>query len=152
MPCSHTYKPQLIEHVRETCYGPHSVTPGGVPNTNIVLNVPRLPNSLASYRGGQSFWIHPYEPKLAYSYRQYSPIRATTQGFLVFLRHPKPQLKECHVFNPYLESQLKGYVPSYNSRNTLARIRSSCSFVIFLKMDQGFFIKIEVINKNDLLY
>ena len=29
-----TYKPQLVEHVRETCYRPHSVTPGEVPNTN----------------------------------------------------------------------------------------------------------------------
>jgi len=23
--CCHTYKPKLLEHVRETCYGPHSV-------------------------------------------------------------------------------------------------------------------------------
>jgi len=29
-----TYKPQLVEHVRETYYEPHSVTLGGVPNTN----------------------------------------------------------------------------------------------------------------------
>jgi len=27
------------------CYGSHTVRPGGVPNTNIVRNVPRLPNS-----------------------------------------------------------------------------------------------------------
>jgi len=27
-------------------------------------------------------------------------------------------LKECHVLNPYLEPQLKGYVPSHNSKNT----------------------------------
>jgi len=32
-------------------------------------------------------------------------------------RQPEPQLKECHVFNPYLEPQLKGYVMSHNSRN-----------------------------------
>jgi len=32
--CCHTYKPQIVEHVWETCYGPHSVTLGGVPNTN----------------------------------------------------------------------------------------------------------------------
>jgi len=45
----------------------------------------------------------------------------------VFIRHPErqlkrcysePQLKEYHVLNPYLEPQLKGYVPSHNSRNT----------------------------------
>ncbi|QCD83557.1 hypothetical protein DEO72_LG2g3903 [Vigna unguiculata] len=29
-----TYKPQLVDHVRETYYGPHFVTPGGVLNTN----------------------------------------------------------------------------------------------------------------------
>ena len=27
----------------------------------------------------------------------------------MFIRHPEPQLKECHMFNPYLEPQLKGY-------------------------------------------
>jgi len=47
--CCHTYKPQLVEHVHETCYGPHSVTLGGVPNTNIVCIVQRLPNSSANY-------------------------------------------------------------------------------------------------------
>jgi len=45
----HTYKQQLVEHVRETCYGPYSITPGGVPTMNIVCNVPRLPNSLVKY-------------------------------------------------------------------------------------------------------
>jgi len=38
-------------------------------------------------------------------------------------RHPKPQLKRCysepqlkeyHVLNPYLEPQLRGYIPSHN--------------------------------------
>ena len=29
-----TYKPQLVEHVWENCYGPHSITPGGDPNMN----------------------------------------------------------------------------------------------------------------------
>jgi len=33
------------------CYRPHFVTPGGVPNTNIIRNVPRLPNLLVSYQG-----------------------------------------------------------------------------------------------------
>ena len=45
----------------------------------------------------------------------------------MFIRHPEPQLegchsepqlKECHVLNPYPEPQLKGYVPTHNSRNT----------------------------------
>jgi len=94
-----TYEPQLVEQVRKTCYEPHSVTPNGVP-------IRRLPNSSANV--GQ----------LAHLYRQHSPIQATTQGMLVFIRHPKPQfkrchsepqLKECHVFTLYPESQLKGY-------------------------------------------
>jgi len=45
----------------------------------------------------------------------------------VSIRHPEPQLegchfepqlKECHVLNPYPKPQLRGYVPSHNSRNT----------------------------------
>ena len=52
MPCCHIYTTQLVEHVRETYYKPHSITLGGVPNMNIVRNVPRLPNSSANYRGG----------------------------------------------------------------------------------------------------
>ena len=34
------------------CYGLHFVTQGGVSNTNIICNVPRLPNPLVSYQGG----------------------------------------------------------------------------------------------------
>ncbi|QCD90179.1 hypothetical protein DEO72_LG4g1134 [Vigna unguiculata] len=125
--------PHLQATTCRTCvgnnYGPHSVTPGGVSNMNIVRNVPRLPNSSTKYQGGESFWTHLYETQLAHSHRQHSPIRATTQGFLVFIRHPKPQLKkchsepqlkECHMFNPYLKPQLKGYVLSHHSRNTPA--------------------------------
>jgi len=54
MSCCHTYKPQLVEHVRETYYKPYYVMPRGVLNTNIVRNVPRLPNSSAKYWEGQS--------------------------------------------------------------------------------------------------
>jgi len=63
----------------------------------------------------------------AHSHRQHLSTRAATQEFLVFIRHPEPQLKrchfepqlkKCHVLNPYPEPQLKGYVPSHNSRNT----------------------------------
>jgi len=113
--------------VRETYYGPYSVTLGGVPNTNIVRNVLGLPNSSANYWEGQSIWTYPYEPQLAHSHRQHSPTQAITQEFLVFIRHlepqlkrchSEPQLKECHVLNAYPEPQLKGYVPSHNSRNT----------------------------------
>ena len=97
------------------------------PYTKKVRIVPRLPNSLANNWGGQSIWTHPYWPQPAHSHRQHSPTRATTHGFLVFIRHPEPQLKRCysepqleeyHVLNPYPEPQLKGYVPSHNLRNT----------------------------------
>ena len=52
---------------------------------------------------------------------------SSTQGFLVFICHPEPQLKRCysepqlkeyHVLNPYPEPQPKGYVLSHNTRNT----------------------------------
>jgi len=86
------------------------------PNANIVCNVPRLPKSSANYWGEQSIWTHPYWPQPAHSHLQHSSTRATTQGFLVFIRHPEPQLKRCysepqlkeyHVLNPYPEPQLK---------------------------------------------
>jgi len=99
------------------CYGSHTVTTGGVPNMNIVRNVPRLPNSSANYWGGQSFWTHPYWPQPAYSHLQHSPTRAqlkssscssailsSTRGMSF-----RAQLKECHVLNPY---------PELNSRDT----------------------------------
>ena len=84
------------------------------PNTNIVHNVPRLPNSSVNHWGGQSIRTHPYWPQPAHSLRQHSPTRAITQRFLVFIRYPEPQLKgshsgpqpiECHVFHPYPEPQ-----------------------------------------------
>ncbi|QCD96326.1 hypothetical protein DEO72_LG6g1028 [Vigna unguiculata] len=69
----------------------------------------------------------PYKPQLAHSHQQHSPTRATTQEFLMFICHPKsqlkrshfePQLEECHVLNPYPEPKLKGYILIHNSRNT----------------------------------
>ena len=72
----------------------------------------------------------PYAPQHAHSHWQHSPTRATTQEFLMFIRHPEPQLKrchsesqfkECHVLNPYPEPQLKGYVPIHNARNSVSR-------------------------------
>jgi len=38
-------------------------------NTNIVRNVPRLPNSSAIYWGGHSIWTHPYWPQPAHSHQ-----------------------------------------------------------------------------------
>ena len=79
----------------------------------------------------------PYTPQCVHSHRQHLPTRATTQEFLLFIHHPEsqlkrchsePQLKECHVLNPYPEPQLKGYVPSHNSKNT-----SKPTFEISLK-------------------
>jgi len=100
---------------------------------NNIRNVLRLPNSSAYYWGGQSTGPNPYTPQCAHSHRQHSPTQATTQEFLMFIRHPEPQLKRCyskpqlkeyHVLNPYPEPQLQGYVPSHNSRDTLRYPRS----------------------------
>ena len=125
--CCPTYRPQPIEHVRETTLW--------ITHRNAMWSsqyehssyVPRLPNSSANCWGGQSIWTHPYWPQQAHSHRQHSQTRATTQEFLVFFcylepqlkgHHSEPQLRECHVFNPYPEPQLKGYILSHNSRNT----------------------------------
>jgi len=92
----HTYKPQLVEQVRETCYGPYFVMPGGVPNTNIFHNVPRLPNSSATYWGGQSIWT------IYTSHNSHTHTRNT--------RKPKPQLKS---------SSCSSAIPSHNSRDVI---------------------------------
>ena len=95
--CCHTYRPQPIEHVQEKHATDHT------PQRQVEFpytNIVRI--------------VH-------------SPTRATTQGFLVFIRHPEPQLKRCysepqlkeyHLLNPHPEPQLMGCVPSHNSRNT----------------------------------
>ena len=85
------------------------------PNTNIVRNVPGLPNSSVTHWGGQSSWTHPYWPQAAHhTDRLANP--SHNSRFLVFIRYPEPQLKgshsgpqliECHVLNPYPEPQLK---------------------------------------------
>jgi len=92
------------------------------PIRNIVRNVPRIPNSSIRYRGGQSFWTHLYEPQLTHSHRQPSSIQATTQGFLVFIRHPEPRLKKCHLFTLYLSHNSSDIVLSQNSRNIPASL------------------------------
>jgi len=60
---------------------------------------PKTTKLVSYYWGGQSHCTHPYTALRAHSHRQHSPTRATTQEFLVFIRHPEPQLK--------------GYVPSH---------------------------------------
>jgi len=125
--CCPTYRPQLIEHVRETMLRITHRNARWSSQYEHSPYVPRLPNSSANYWGGQSIWTHPYWPQPTHSHRQHSPTRATIQEFLVFIRYPEPQLKgrhfepqlrECHVLNPYPEPQLKGYVLSHKLRNT----------------------------------
>ena len=88
------------------------------PNANIVCNVPRLPKSSANYWGEQSIWTHPYWPQPAHSHWQHSPTQATTQEFLVFIRHPELQLKEYHVLNPLSWANTQEIRSELNSRNT----------------------------------
>jgi len=81
--CCHTYRPQPIEHVRETIAT--NQTPQRqveFPNTNIVRNALTLPNSLVIYWGGQSLWTHPYWSQPTHSHQQHSPTRAQLKGFL----------------------------------------------------------------------
>jgi len=60
---------QLVEHMWETFYGPHSIMLGGVPIWTKLAN---------QRRRGQYFWTYSYEPELAHSHRQHSSIQATT--------------------------------------------------------------------------
>jgi len=63
-----TYKPQLVEHVRKTCYKPHSVMLGGVPNTNHNSYSQHKSNtSLATTCDAQSSEDPSYKPQLAHS-------------------------------------------------------------------------------------
>ncbi|QCE04347.1 hypothetical protein DEO72_LG8g2383 [Vigna unguiculata] len=70
----------------------------------MVRNVPRLPNSSANYRGGQSIWTHPYWPQPGHSYRQHSPTRAQLKGSSCSSAIPsstrgmpfRAQLEGCH--------------------------------------------------------
>jgi len=114
--CCHTYRPQPIEHVQETIA--MDQTPQRqveFPNTNIVHNFLRLPNSSINYWGGQSFWTHPYWPQPAHSHRQHSPTRAQLKGFSCSSVIPsstrgipfRAQLEECHVLNLYPELNLR---------------------------------------------
>jgi len=85
------------------------------PNTNIVHNVPGLPNSSATTKEG-----NPSGP-ICTGHNQHTHTGTLANPshnskFLVFIRYPEPQLKgshfgpqpkECHVLNPYPEPQLK---------------------------------------------
>ncbi|QCD87326.1 hypothetical protein DEO72_LG3g1860 [Vigna unguiculata] len=80
------------------CYGSYTATLGGVPNTNMVRNVPRLPNSLATteepvYK--RQIWTHPYWPQPAHSHQKNSPTRAQLKGSSVHLPS-QAQLDRCH--------------------------------------------------------
>jgi len=85
------------------------------PNTNIVRNVPGLPNSSTTTEEG-----NPSGPiRTGHNQHTHTGTLANpsyNSRFLVFIRYPEPQLKgshsgpqpiECHVLNPYLEPQLK---------------------------------------------
>ena len=103
--CCHTYKPQLVEHMLETCYRPHSVTPSGVPNTNIVRNVPRLPNSSTDFKEDNlSRPIHT-------SHNSHTHTGNTRQS--------EPQLKECFCSSAILSHNSRDVILSHNLRNAM---------------------------------
>jgi len=76
------------------------------PITNIVRNVPRLPNSSTNNWGGQSTWTHPYWPQPAHSHRQHSPTRAQLKGSSCSSAIPSS------TRGMSFRAQLKGYIPS----------------------------------------
>ena len=86
---------------------------------SIVHNVPRLPNSLAKYWGGQSLWTHLYKLQLAYSHWQHSPIRATTQGSLVFICHSEHNSRDVIPSHNSMNVTCLLTIPSHNSRDII---------------------------------
>ena len=108
-----------------TCYGPHSITPGGVPNTNIVRNVPRLPNSSANYRGGQS------SRPIHTSHNSHTHTDITHQS--------EPQLKDSSCSSAISSHNPRDVIPSHSSRNVtcLTLIPSHNSRDMFGATTQG---------------
>jgi len=108
-----------------TYYGPHSVTPGEVPNTNIVHNVPRLPNLSANYRGGQS------SGPIRMSHNSHTHTGNTRQS--------KPQLKDSSFSSAIPSHNSRDVILSHNSRNAtcLTLIPSHNSRDTFQATTQG---------------
>jgi len=78
--CYHTYRPQPIEHVRETIA--MDQTPQRqveFPNTNIVRNVQDYQTRQLTTEEG-NLWTHPYWPQPAHSHRQHLPTQAQLKG------------------------------------------------------------------------
>jgi len=98
-----TYKPQLVEHVPETCYGSHSVTLGEVPNTNIVRNAPRLPTRQPNTE----------EDNLSGPIRTSHNLHTHTDN----TRQPEPQLKSSLCSSAIPSYNSKDVIPTHNSRN-----------------------------------
>ena len=103
--------PQLVEHVQETCYGPHSITLGGVSNTNIVRNVSRVSNSSANNS-------HTHTDNT---------------------RQPESQLKSSSCSSVISSHNSRDAIPSHNSRNAmcLTPIPSHNSRDMFRATTQG---------------
>jgi len=87
------------------CYGPHSVTSGGVPNTNNICNVLRLPNSLVSHQGGQSIWTR----------RTHHNTHTHTDN----TRQPEPQLKSFSCSSGIPSHNSRDAIPNHNSRDAI---------------------------------
>jgi len=103
--CCHTYQPQPIEHVREN-----------------MLRIIHRNARWSSHIRTQSVSSQDYQTRQPTTEEGNlsGPIRTghNQHTHTSNTRQPEPQLKEYHVLNPYPEPQLKGYVPSHNSRNT----------------------------------
>ena len=85
------------------CYGPHSVMSSGVPNTNIIRNIARLPNPLVSYQGRQSIWTR----RTSHNSHTHTDNN----------RQPEPQLKSSLSSSAIPSHNLRDVIPNHNSRN-----------------------------------
>jgi len=105
MSCCHTYKSQLVEHVRETCYTPHSVTLGGVPNTYIVCKS-------QDYQIRQ---LNNEEDNLSRLIRMSHNSHTHTGN----TRQPEPQLKSFSCSSAIMSHNSRDVIMSHNSRNAM---------------------------------
>jgi len=103
MPYCHTYKPQHVEQMRETCYRPYSVTPSGVHNTNII-------RTSQDYQTRQ---LNTEDENLYRLIRTSHNLHTHTGN----TRQPEPQLKSSSCSSVIPSHNSKDVILSHNSRN-----------------------------------
>jgi len=106
---------------RNHCYESHTVTPGGVPKYKHSSQRPKT-TKLVSQLLRRAIYLDPSVPTTTSTFTPATLANpSSTQGFLMFICHPEPQLKRCysepqlkeyHALNPLSRATTQGYVLS----------------------------------------